>query len=159
VLRDGARLAPIKVLKIRGEVVKISKPFIALALFLACTSALGRPELNEINFAKGKSAATLDGSVVRGEVKYYTLRARKGQRMSATITAPENNAVFRIYRPGYEFTPDQSALTATGASLQGAGETDDSARWEGELPSTGKYLIVVGATRGNTTYRLNISVR
>lgn len=121
-------------------------------------SALGLPGFNEISFAMGKSAA-INNSVVRGEVKYYTLRARKGQRLSATITAPEKNAVFQIYRPGYAFTPDQSALSPTSASLQGAGETDDAAAWEGELPSTGKYLIVVGGTRGNTTYSLNIRVR
>lgn len=139
--------------------MKISKLLIALAFPLVCMSALGRPNLNEISFTKGKSAATINSSVVRGEVKYYTLRAREGQRLSATITAPEKNAVFQIYRPGYAFTPDQSTLAATSASLQGAGETDDAATWEGELPNTGKYLIVVGGTRGNATYRLNISVR
>jgi hypothetical protein len=139
--------------------MKISAPLIALAFSLVCTAALGRPELPEISFAPGKSAATVDSGVVRGAVKCYTLRARKGQRLSATITSPEKNAVFQIYRPGYGFTPDQSTLTATSTSLQGAGETDDAATWEGELPGTGKYLIVVGATRGNATYRLNISVR
>jgi hypothetical protein len=138
--------------------VKISKPLIALTFSLVCMSALGRPELNKISFAMGKSAAAIDNSVVRGEVKYYTLRARKGQRLSATITALEKNAVFQIYRPGYAFMPDQSALTTTSTFLRGAGETDDAATWEGELPSTGNYLIVVGATRGNATYRLNISI-
>lgn len=76
--------------------MKISKPLIALALSLACLSALGRPELNEINFAMGKSAKTIDSNVVRGEVRYYTLRAHKGQRLSATIIAPEKDAVFQI---------------------------------------------------------------
>lgn len=139
--------------------MKILKPLIAVAFALVCVSALGRPELDEISFARGKSAATVESSVVRGEVKYYTLQARKGQRLRATITAPEKNAAFQIYTPGYAFTPDQSALMETSRPLQGAGETDDAVTWEGELPSTGKYLIVVGATRGNATYRVNISVR
>lgn len=139
--------------------MKISKPLIAVAFALVFGSALGRPELDEIRFAKGNSTASVENSVVRGEVKYYTLQARKGQRLMATITAPEKNVAFQIYAPGYAFTADQSALKETSTPLQGAGETDDAVTWEGELPSTGKYLIVVGATRGNATYRVNISVR
>jgi hypothetical protein len=142
----------------KGKAVNILKPLVALALSLSCMSALGRPELNEINVATGKSAAVIDSSVIRGEVRYYTLRARKGQRLAATIVAPEKNAVLQIYRPSYAFMPDQSTLTATSTSLEGAGEADDATTWQGELPRTGKYLIVVGATRGNATYRLNISV-
>lgn len=139
--------------------MKISKPLIAVAFALVCVSALGRPKLDEIRFARGTSTAIFESSVVRGEVKYYTLQARKGQRLRATITAPEKNAAFQIYSPGYAFTADQSTLTETSTPLQGAAETDDAVTWEGELPSTGKYLIVVGATRGNSTYKVNISVR
>lgn len=92
-------------------------------------------------------------------MKYYTLRARKGQRLSARIAALEKNAAFQVYLPGYAFTPDENTFIVTGSSLQGAGETDDAATWQGELPNTGRYLIVVGATRGDAAYRLNIGVR
>jgi hypothetical protein len=30
---------------------------------------------------------------------------------------------------------------------------------KGVLPSTGKYLIVVGGTRGNATYKLTLAIR
>jgi hypothetical protein len=42
-------------------------------------------------------------------------------------------------------------LTASGAQ-----ETTD---WKGELPRNGDYVIVVGGTRGNATYTLEVTVR
>jgi hypothetical protein len=39
-----------------------------------------------------------------------------------------------------------------------AGETDDATVWQGTLPVSGKYLIVVGGTRGNAAYKLKITI-
>jgi hypothetical protein len=62
------------------------------------------------------------------------------------ISSLEDNAVFQIYVPGHEQT------------LDGAGEGDDATEWSGELPVSGDYRIVVGGTRGNASYRLEVTI-
>lgn len=90
----------------------------------------------------------------------YYLTAKAGQKMTVKISALENNAVFQIYRPGCVATTDKEGFTEIkGTSLPGAGETDDALAWQGVLPVSGKYLLVVGGTRGNATYKLKITVR
>jgi hypothetical protein len=45
-----------------------------------------------------------------------------------------------------------------GIALKGADDGDDAMAWSGTLPQTGRYLIVVGGTRGNASYRLEIAI-
>ena len=99
-----------------------------------------------VKFAKGKHAATVSNSVVRGDRDTYILGASGGQKMMAKITSLEKNAVFQIENPDGEF-------------LDGAGETDDAMTWEGTLPDNGDYKIIVGGTRGNARYQLTVSIR
>jgi len=66
--------------------------------------------------------------------------------MIVTIMSIEDNAVFRIV--------DRE----TGYYLDGAGELDDSKRWEGSLPSKGDYEIIVGGTWGNAEYTLKVFI-
>jgi hypothetical protein len=40
-----------------------------------------------------------------------------------------------------------------------AGEDKDIMRWSGKLPKSGTYLIVVGGTRGNATYKMDVGIR
>lgn len=101
----------------------------------------------KIRFARGSSSATVSGAVVRGDRDRYYLGAKEGQTMTAKITSLENNAVFQVYRPGEQET------------LAGAGEEDDATNWSGELPEDGDYVIVVGGTRGNATYKLTVSIK
>ena len=108
----------------------------------------------EVRFARGTSSAMLAGSIVRGERAAYSLGARAGQRMSLRITSDEDNAVFQLYAPGARLTPEG----VSGTALPGAGEGEDARRWEGTLPKDGSYLIVVGATRGNASYRLDVTI-
>ena len=55
-------------------------------------------------------------------------------------------------RPGYKAGKDADGiLEIKGATLQGAGEGEDAAAWKGDLPASGKYLILVGPTRGDAT--------
>jgi hypothetical protein len=75
------------------------------------------------------------------------------------IAAPERNAVFQVYEPGARAETNDSVLEVAGEALPGAGEGDDARRWTGVLPRSGVYLLVVGATRGNATYRLTIAIR
>src|SRR5262245_50036212 len=101
----------------------------------------------KIRFPRGSSSTTISGAVVRGDRDRYYLGAKSGQKMSVKITSLEKNAVFQVYRPGGQET------------LAGAGEEDDATNWSGELPEDGDYVIEVGGTRGNATYKLTVSIK
>lgn len=94
-----------------------------------------------------KNSKTVSGSVIRGESARHMVNAKAGQTLDVSITSDENNAVFQIYLPGEKKT------------LAGAGETDDAMKWSGKVPADGDYVIVVGPTRGNTSYKLIYSVK
>jgi hypothetical protein len=115
------------------------------ALFVSSVFASGVKQ--KVRFARGTSATTIRGAVVRGDRDRYYIGARRGQTMTVSITSIEKNAVFQIY-----FAGEQEAL-------DGAGDGDDAKEWSGELPADNEYVIVVGGTRGNATYRLNISIK
>lgn len=89
-----------------------------------------------------KGGATVSDSVIRGERKRHIVKAKAGQTLEVSITSDENNAVFQIYLPGEKET------------LPKAGEMDDATKWSGKLPADGDYVISVGTTRGNATYKL-----
>jgi len=132
----------------------------ALALALALAPGLAAQEaVTPIRFARGTSGAEVAGGVVRGERALYSLGARAGQTLTARITAAEGNAVFQIYAPGAVPRTQDAMLEVAGTTLPGAGEGEDARAWSGVLPATGDYLIVVGGTRGNASYRLSVSVR
>ncbi|MFM7278548.1 MAG: hypothetical protein ACKO1I_13000 [Microcystis aeruginosa] len=97
--------------------------------------------LSQIQFAPGTNSATVNQSVVRGSRNIYLLRANRGQRMDVKITSLENNAVFDVIAPNGEILTGE----ATQSSLK--------------LPATGNYEIIVGGTRGNATYKLNVKIQ
>jgi hypothetical protein len=97
--------------------------------------------LSQIRFAPGTNSATVNQSVVRGSRNIYLLRANQGQRMDLKITSLENNAVFDVIAPNGEILTTE----ATQSSLK--------------LPATGNYEIIVGGTRGNATYKLNVKIQ
>ncbi len=98
-----------------------------------------------VRFAKGKSSASYDGAVIRGESDVYELGASGGQQMTVSITSLEDNAVFQVEGPG--------------GYLRGAEPGSDRTSWSGPLPANGKYRVIVGGTRGNATYKITISIR
>lgn len=134
-----------------------------LAVLLAGVFLTGVGEaavIQEVHFAKGSNSTLIKQSVIRGESDQYFLTAKAGQKMEVSITALEKNAAFAIYQPGYKVGKDADGiLEIKGATLKGAGEGEDAATWKGDLPASGKYLILVGGTRGNATYKLRITVR
>lgn len=103
----------------------------------------GSPE--RISFAPGATSGAVEGAVVRGEQRRYVLGAAAGQQMSVRITSLEDNAVFQVYAPA-------------GAALPGAEPGRDARAWDGALPASGDYQIAVGGTRGNATYRLEVTI-
>jgi hypothetical protein len=95
----------------------------------------------EVQFAPGSNSTTLGNAVIRGTRDVYHLWAEAGQTMSLNISSPENNAVFDVLSP-----------------------SDGVMRWEAiseefVLPETGTYQILVGGTRGNATYSLDVTIR
>ena len=113
-----------------------------------------------VRFDPGASSKDISGAVVRGERSLYSIGARGGQRLSVSITAVEDDAVFQIYPPGVQAEHSDYGVEIVGAkALPGAKEGEDAKVWSGILPTTGAYLIVVGPTRGNATYRLKVAIR
>ena len=128
-------------------VKRLGLALIVLVFVLGAVGFAARDGITKrIKFARGKSSATLSGSVIRGDRDTYILGAKAGQRMTVRIAALENNAVFQIEGPRGEY-------------LEGAGEEDDATAVTVSLPDTGDYRIVVGGTRGNASYRLTVSIR
>lgn len=126
-----------------GRVKAIIASFIAVTL-LAIVPVTGaqQGQTKRVRFPKGRTSVTLKGAAVRGTEDRYMLRAASGQTMTLHITSTEDNAVFNVIPP----TSDRPLVTE---------QTD----WTGRLPATGDYTIVVGPTRGNATYTLEVTVR
>ncbi|MBD0343640.1 MAG: hypothetical protein ICV63_02135 [Coleofasciculus sp. Co-bin14] len=94
-----------------------------------------------IRFAPGAVSDVVEDSVVRGTRDIYLLRARKGQTMTLTITSLEQNAVFDVQAPNGNFIQEEAMS------------------WSGVLPATGDYSVIVGGTRGNATYKLEVTIQ
>ena len=123
--------------------VKALLALLCLAFLFVQTPALSaqRDMTRRLRFARGSSTAMVEDAVVRGTRNRYVLAARRGQTMTVRITSLEDNAVFDIN-------------AARGKRL--ATETTE---WTGELASAGNYVISVGGTRGNASYRLEVTIR
>jgi hypothetical protein len=141
----------------------------ALALVLSAVSALGPvavgwtaepiPTPKPVFFARGSSSGTVGGHVQRSERALYSVKGVAGQTMTVTITAPDDNAVFQIYEPDTAIGRDTDGLLEfKGRPLHGAADGGDATRWQGRLPRSGTYLIVVGSTRGNTRFSMDVKV-
>jgi hypothetical protein len=112
-----------------------------------------------IRFDRGASGKDISGAVLRGERSLYSIDARSGQRLSVSVSAEEDNAVFQIYGPGARAERRDYGVEIVGAkALPGAGEGEDAKEWSGVLPETGTYLVAVGPTRGNATYTLRVAI-
>ena len=141
--------------------MRIAAPFFLCLFFLMCGALAADPipTPRPIYFATGSTKGTVGGHVLRGERALYTITAAAGQTMTVTITAPEGNAAFQIYLPGTTIARDNDGiLEFKGTALPGASETDDATRWSGRLPQRGTYLIVVGGTRGNAGYTMDVKI-
>ena len=131
-----------------------------LVLLLGTQSAFAVepvPTPRKIFFATGSTRGTIGGHVLRGARDLYSLTAGAGQLMTLTLAAPDDNAVFQVYEPDTSVVRDaDGVLQFKGMPLQGA--TEDTTRWTGRLPRAGTYLVVVGSTRGNARYSMDIKI-
>lgn len=127
--------------------VRITPRLLMMVAISCLTLAVHATEFeNPVAFAPGKNAATIKGDVARGDRDIYLLRARAGQQMTVQLSALEHNAAFSVFAPKAKIpvagTEEENSLTA----------------WNGTLPRSGEYRIVVGGTRGNASYRLQIRI-
>jgi hypothetical protein len=134
-----------------------------LALFLSFTAVSAAepiPSPKPIYFPTGSSSGTVGGHVLRGERVLYSVKIPPGgATLTVTMTAPDDNAVFQIYEPGTTIGRDNDGfLEFHGKALHGADEGEDATRWRGPLKRPGVYLIVVGSTRGNAKFSMDVKV-
>ncbi len=127
---------------------------LTLSIASVITVLFLQPELHAaefkkpLHFARGKNFAMVSGDVVRGDRDVYLIRVHAGQVMSVKLSSLENNAAFDVLEP--EARGSREAKDITGGS--------DISQWQGALSKTGEYKIVVGGTRGNTSYKLQVTV-
>jgi hypothetical protein len=117
----------------------------------SATDSDSKPEVKKtsgqtvVKFGKGKTSRGYQNAVIRGEKQTYLLGASKGQTMSVNITSLEDNASFYILSPSQTYVGDGL-------------EEDGIKRFNGTLPESGNYKIIVSPTRGNATFKINFAV-
>ncbi|MBF2026786.1 MAG: hypothetical protein IGS48_08470 [Oscillatoriales cyanobacterium C42_A2020_001] len=102
--------------------------------------------VRRIRFAPGAISATIEDAVVRGTRDTYLVGASKGQTMTVAIASLENNAVFELKAP-----PNKAGQRRT--------LKPEAISWTGVLPQSGDYQVIVGGTRGNASYKLQVTIK
>lgn len=122
---------------------------LAAATLLAGVPAAAQ-QVVPVTFAKGKSSATVTGSIKGDQDRTYTVDARAGQKLTVTLKSTKGSAEMNVWAPG-----NDTALTV-GAP--------DAYNFTTTLPATGRYRIQVyqmraSARRGETaSYNLTIAI-
>lgn len=93
-----------------------------------------------VEFAANTNSQILENSLIRGTRAIYVVNARQNQTMTLKVTSVEDNAVFDL------ISPDGNYLET---------ELKDFSL---TLPKDGDYQVIVGSTRGNTTYKLMLQI-
>ena len=123
----------------------------ALAVGFACAVAATGIETRPIQFAKGASSATVQGTIRGDQTIDYKLRARAGQTMSVKLDTRHTANYFNVLPPG-------SNDVAIFVGSSGGNE------WSGALPADGEYKLRVylmrSAARRNesASYTLTVGV-
>lgn len=125
----------------------------SLAIFFAVSSSWGQEDIRteQVSFEKGKSGATIEGSITGSEIIDYKLNARSGQAMNVSMATDNTANYFNVMEPGEQYV----------AVFNGSvGEN----MYEGTLEKSGDYTIRVylmrSAARRNekANFRLEISI-
>ena len=98
-------------------------------------------ETRLITIPQGSNSTVVKNSVIMGERDVYQIKVKQGQQLLLNITSTEKNAVFEVIDPN-------------GITLQ-----REATAWQGTLTVTGKYKIIVGGTRGNATYKMQVRIK
>jgi hypothetical protein len=100
-----------------------------------------RPLTRRVQFKRGTSSTTLQGTVTRALSETYLVGARAGQVMTVKLTASNRSVTFLVS------SPTTTSLIA-----------DNTRDWTGTLPETGDYTIIVQADT-RAPYSITISIK
>jgi len=124
---------------------------VLLITLFACSAAIaqrgGKAEPNRIEFKRGATSTTVNGTVRGDEEAEYVLAARKGQRLIIKLTSvPVKSSVFQI------LGPDNDTMGL---------EYDANYDFSGILRVTGDYSINVKRpteAKGTSRYRMTVTI-
>jgi hypothetical protein len=108
-------------------------------------------ETRAVQFAKGKSSATIKGTIRGDQTIDYTLRAKAGQTMSVKLATSKGANYFNVLPPG---SNDEALFVGSSGGNE----------WTGTLPADGEYKVRVylmrsAARRGETAnYTLTVGI-
>lgn len=111
--------------------------FLSIVLLAATTFALDGTRLA---FKKGKSSASVAGTVAQGGPDFYLVTGKAGQKIKISV---KGKVSFGLT------APDEDRLT----------EDDANQTYTTELPSDGDYQIWVYSTGGAQKYTLSVSIK
>ncbi len=118
---------------------------VVVALVVLSFAPLASAQERRVKFARGRTSATLKGTVSSGRQVVYVLGASAGQTLVANVstTSPNHDVVLTITGPG-------------GVDLLG----DPDTGFTGVLPDSGDYRIHVGAIESNNApFTLEVTIR
>jgi len=101
-----------------------------------------KPASRRLQFKRGTSEATVQGTVSIALPDTYLIGARAGQTMTVKLTAPRKSVRFLL------MNPSTRSLVA-----------DNARDWTGVLAETGDYTIIIDADARNSTYSLTVSIK
>ena len=121
------------------------KIFSAITLTIVLAMAVFAVQnATRITFAKGKSSATMTGSVGDSGMKDYILRGKKGQELSATVTSPCESVQIIVI----------DNVTGNVISEEPTTEYTD------ELPGTDDYIVrVQNSDSANCKFTLKVGIK
>ena len=126
---------------------------IFLALFLLGATQARAQECSRISFARGRTTAVINGKVDAKKSPCYNLRARKGQHMIVHLTVHGSSPKHNVY---FQISPEPASAEESTDLLPGANSVVD---WEGTIPYTNDYGIVVLADKGSFSFTLEVTIR
>jgi hypothetical protein len=128
----------------------------ALGATLAVTGTVAAQGTSQVQFARGTSGATINGTIVGDEYIDYKLGAKGGQQMQVAMKVTASNGGGNAY---FNILPPHSSGEAIyNSSIDGDGVTV-------RLPSDGEYTIRVyqmgaDADGGKTTgFSIDVSIK
>ena len=121
------------------------KIFSAITLTIVLAMAVFAVQnATRITFAKGKSSATMTGSVGDSGMKDYILRGKKGQELSATVTSPCESVQIIVIDNG------------TGNVIS----EEPTTEYTDELPGTDDYIVrVQNSDSANCKFTLKVGIK
>jgi LysM repeat protein len=97
-----------------------------------------------ISFATGATSASVSGSLAAHASQYYVLRALKGQQLKISVSPQDENMRLVIY--GFD------------GSVLRSGMSSGAPTFNGTLPSTQDYIVVLTASDQAFSYTMNVTI-